>query len=213
VRAPISNDRPSTSRRPCLLVIAAGASRRFGGRPKALLEVDGEPAVRRVLRAARSAGLEDAVIVVGPHGVPIRAALAGDPARIVPNDDWELGRTGSIQAGLREIEADRDVLLWPIDYPFVQANTVRELEGAAHRDPVAAWIMPTFEGRGGHPVWLTPAATRLVPGLTPDASLRLLIPRLGVQVLRVPTTDPWVRIGTDTPDEYEAATGRRRRER
>jgi CTP:molybdopterin cytidylyltransferase MocA len=188
-----------------LLVLAAGASTRFQGRPKAMLDVDGEPAVRRVLRVARSLGVEDAVVVVGPHRAEIGAVVRDDEARVVVNSEWELGRTGSVQAGLRALGSEGKVLLWPIDHPFAHVNTVHALLATAARDPIAAWIMPTFEGRGGHPIWLSPAATRLVLALEKDTPLRSLIPRLGVQVVRVPVEDRWIRIGTDTPDEYAHA--------
>jgi molybdenum cofactor cytidylyltransferase len=212
VSGPIQDDLERVVGRALLLVLAAGASERHGGRPKALLEVDGEPAVRRVLRVARSVGMHEAVVVVGRHQVEIESALAGDPVVVVRNAEWELGRTGSIQAALRSRPADTELLLWPVDHPFVGANTVRALLAAARHDPMAAWIMPTFEGGGGHPVWLASAATRLIRGLAADAPLRSLIPRLGVQVLRMPTSDPWVRVGTDTPEEYSAAISRRRPE-
>jgi molybdenum cofactor cytidylyltransferase len=188
-----------------VVVLAAGASRRFEGRPKALLDLRGESAVERVLRVARSAGIGSAVVVVGPHHALIEAALGSDPAVIAVNERWEDGRTGSIQLGLRTAGPDANVLLWPVDHPFVSANTVRNLAEAARGDPLAAWVMPTHEGRGGHPVWLAPAASRLAQRLAPDAPFRGLIPRLGVQVLRVPTQDPWILVGTDTPTEYRRA--------
>jgi molybdenum cofactor cytidylyltransferase len=165
--------------------------------------------VLRVLHLARSLGLHDAVVVVGPHHDAIASVLRGDPGRIVLNSAWELGRTGSIQAGLRQTAPGSSVLLWPIDHPFVAANTVQDLLDATARDPLAVWVVPTYEGRGGHPVWLGPTATGLVASLAPDEPLRNLIPRLGVQVLRMPTTDPWIRVGTDTPAEYAAAVTRR----
>jgi CTP:molybdopterin cytidylyltransferase MocA len=205
----IPGDRRADRVAPVVVVLAAGASRRFGGGPKALLKVDGQPAVRRILEVARSIGIREAVVVVGPHRDPIAEALRGDPAEVVTNVDWERGRTGSLQVGLRSVATGASVLLWPVDHPFAEANTVRALGTAADRDPVAPWIMPTYEGRGGHPVWLAPPAIRLVDELAPDAPLRSLIPRLGVQVLRLPTQDPWIRVGTDTPAEYADAIARR----
>ena len=202
---------PAPPARPtALLVLAAGASRRHGGRPKALLEVDGEAAVRRVLRVARSVGLEEAFVVVGPHRAPIAAALEGTSATLVANDAWERGRSGSIRVGVEAAGGGRGILLWPIDHPFAEANTVRELLATAARDRMAAWIVPTFEGKGGHPVWLGPPALRLLPTLAADEPLRSLLPRLGPQVVRMPTSDRWIRVGTDTMDEYAAAVAQRR---
>ncbi len=192
-----------------LVILAAGASRRFGGQPKALLEVDGEAAVRRLARIGRSVGLEPIIVVVGRHRPGIESALGGEPVTIITNEDWERGRTGSIQTGLRAVSAGSDVVLWPVDHPFVEANTLHLLGASAIADPIATWVIPTYQGRGGHPVWLKPPAIRCIYELDPDTPFRSLLPSLGPQVLRVPTGDPWILVGTDTPDEYAAARSRR----
>jgi CTP:molybdopterin cytidylyltransferase MocA len=190
---------------PVLVVLGAGASRRFGGRPKALLEVDGLPAVRRVLDVGRETGAAKSVVVVGRHGTEIGAALEGSGAMVLFNERWEGGRTGSLQLALRSVWAGSDILLWPVDFPFVGPNTVRALGAAARGDRIATWVMPTFEGRGRHPVWLKPPGRDRIFRRATDEPLRSLLPRLGVQVRRVPVTDPWIRIGTDTPAEYADA--------
>ena len=202
---------PATASASVLLVLAAGASTRHGGRPKALLEIDSVPAVVRIIRAAREAGVHEAVVVVGAHEEPITAALAGERATVVVNETWELGRTGSVLRGLSAIPAEANVLLWPVDHPFAESNIVRRIETAAMRDTVAAWIVPTFEGHGGHPVWMAPPARRMVQSLAPDTPLRSVLPRLGVQVLRLPVDDASVLASTDTPEEYRAALDARRR--
>jgi molybdenum cofactor cytidylyltransferase len=42
----------------------------------------------------------------------------------------------------------RYALLWPVDIPLVQPATVQALLAA---EPDARVVIPTFEGRGGHP--------------------------------------------------------------
>ena len=58
------------------VVLAAGASRRMG-RNKMLLELEGEPLVRRAARRALEAGLTPVVVVLGHEADRARAALAG----------------------------------------------------------------------------------------------------------------------------------------
>jgi molybdenum cofactor cytidylyltransferase len=199
-------------RPPALLILAAGASERHGGRPKALLEVDGRPAVRRVLEVGLDAGLSPAVVVVGPHRVPIAGVLKGEPAEVVENPLWELGRTGSVQLGLAALPEATSVVLWPVDHPFVRSSTIDALSARATQDAVAAWLIPSHQGRGGHPVLIKRSVFGLIHALDPDESLRSLLPRLGVQVARMPVGDPWVLVGTDTPEAYREAVSRRREE-
>ncbi len=187
------------------LVLAAGASERFGGRPKALLDVDGEPAVVRIVRSLREAGVPEPVVVVGHRGRDVRAALEGHPARVVDHAAWAEGRTGSVQAGLRALEGADPIVLWPVDHPFVEAKTVRALLDAVHTDPVSVWFLPTYHVRSGHPVVLRASVGPRIRALGPDAPLRSLLPSIGAGVRRLPVSDPGVLENVDTPELFERA--------
>jgi molybdenum cofactor cytidylyltransferase len=183
------------------LILAAGASTRFAGRPKALLDIAGEPAVVRLVRIAREEGF-DPRVVVGAHSAEIRAALLSPMPGVVENTEWARGRTGSIQKGVEELAEGSSVLLWPVDHPFVQAMTLRRLRTAADNDAMGVWFIPTFKGLGGHPVFLKPAVLPRVLGLGPAVPLRTLLPEFGPQVVRVPVEDPGVRANVDTEQDY-----------
>jgi CTP:molybdopterin cytidylyltransferase MocA len=186
---------------PVSLILTAGASSRFSGRPKALLDIAGEPAVVRLVRISQEEGLVPRV-VVGPHSAEVRAALSSARPEIVENPNWAQGRTGSIQQGIEDLPDETTVLLWPVDHPFVQAMTLRRLRTAAEHDTMGAWFIPTFEGFGGHPVLLEPPVLPRLRRLGPALPLRTLIPEFGPQVVRVPVDDPGVRANVDTEQEY-----------
>ncbi len=187
------------------ILLSGGASTRFEDRPKALLSTGERSSVRRLAEVALAARLDPVVAVVGTHRGPIAHELRGLPVEIVEATEWYEGRTASVQAGLRALPADRDVLLWPVDHPFVAARTVDRLLAVRDHDPLAVWFIPTFEGRGGHPVlWRAGLRDDLLE-LRADASLRLLLPELGPQVRRIGVDDPGVVANVDTPDQYRAA--------
>jgi molybdenum cofactor cytidylyltransferase len=183
------------------MILAAGASTRFAGRPKAVLPIWGEPAVARLVRISRDEGFVPRV-VVGPHSAEIRSGLVPPLPDVVENPDWEMGRTGSIQRGLEGIPEDAPVLLWPVDHPFVQAMTLRRLRTVAEHDAMGVWFIPTFAGFGGHPVLLKPAVMPRLRELAPSTPLRALLSEFGPQVVRVPVDDVGVRANVDTEDDY-----------
>jgi len=77
------------------ILLAAGSATRMG-RNKLLLELDGEPLVRRAARRALEAGLDPLLVVVGHEAAAVRAALSGLGCRFVDNPEWRRGQTSSI---------------------------------------------------------------------------------------------------------------------
>ena len=190
------------------LVLCAGASARWAGRPKALLDVGGETALGRVVRRLRSAGVSEVRVVTGSHDASIRD---GVPSELRSSVDWRVnahpedGRTGSIQRGLEDLPSTARVILWPVDQPLARAETLPHLLSVLDEDLLALWVLPEFLGRGGHPVVLAPEAVRAVGRLSPSTPLRTLLPHLGPQVRRVPVDDPGVVVNLNTPAEYYEA--------
>ena len=187
------------------LVLSGGESTRWGGYPKALLDAGGRPAVQRIAEICLAQGLDPVAVVVGPHKGPVAHLLKELPVEIVDAERWWQGRTASIQAGLEAIPDDRDVLFWPVDHPFVRANTVATLRRVAETDLLGIWFLPAYHEHGGHPVLWRAPVRRDVLELRPDAPLRSLLPEFGPQVRRVDVDDPGVIANVDTIDEYNDA--------
>lgn len=185
------------------VVLAAGASSRFLGLPKACLRVGDDSAVGRITGLASAAGASPVVVVVGPHEEAVRRALSGRPVDIAVNADWFRGRTGSVHTGLRRVPAEDDILLWPVDHPFVNVKSLHALGLARERDPLALWFIPMFRGQGGHPVVIRAEARRAIEALPADAPLKTLPHRLGPQVRRVSVDDPGVTANADTPETFQ----------
>ncbi|HLR93994.1 MAG TPA: nucleotidyltransferase family protein [Jiangellaceae bacterium] len=126
------------------LVLAAGEGRRFG-RPKALVEFDGQRFVDRAVRLLLAGGCEPLVVVAG--AVPLDV----DDADVVYNDAWATGLGSSLRAGLESLgpEADAAVVAL-VDQPWVGPDAVRRLRAARRAGAVVA--VATYAGRRGNPV-------------------------------------------------------------
>jgi molybdenum cofactor cytidylyltransferase len=109
------------------IVLAAGASQRMG-RNKLLLDVLGEPLVRRTVRRALEAGLEPVVVVVGFEADLVRRALADLPCRLVLNANHTRGQIESIRTGLLALPASSPAAITLLaDMPFVTAGMIARL--------------------------------------------------------------------------------------
>ncbi|MEH6382400.1 MAG: NTP transferase domain-containing protein, partial [Dietzia cercidiphylli] len=137
------------------LVLAAGAGRRFGG-PKALVEYRGMRLVDRAVRLLRDGGCGLVVVVTG--AAPLEVA----GARVAHNEGWDTGMGSSLRVGL-EAAAGRDVVVVPVDMPWLGAGAVRrvreagpgDIDGDIDGDNAGAGLaVATYGGRWGHPVLL-----------------------------------------------------------
>ncbi|MEZ4463920.1 MAG: nucleotidyltransferase family protein [bacterium] len=177
------------------LVLAAGASTRMGC-PKALALLDGETFVAAVVRRLRAAGCATVTVVLGAEAARVAPAVPPE-ARWVVAPDWAAGMRASLRAGVAACPPG-DLLLTHVDRPRVAATTLALLVAA----PAGRPVIPTFEGRGGHPVRV-PSALRSRLLEADDAPLKTL---LG-DALRLPVDDPDVRLNINTPEALRALGG------
>ena len=121
------------------------------GGPKALVELGGEPLVRRALRVLADGGCAPRVVVLGAAADAVRAVLPhGVTAVVAP--DWAEGMGASLRTGLAALPPDADaVLVHLVDLPGVTAAAVARL--AADAGPTTL-RRAAYHARPAHPVVL-----------------------------------------------------------
>ena len=147
------------------IVLAAGLSSRAGVF-KMTLDVGGRMLIDRTIDGM--ACVCDRIIVVGGHRIEdLRAALAGrSGVSVVLNDDYRKGMYSSVKAGLRHVQSDRFFLM-PGDCPYVGGQVYARLLQAD-----AEVVIPTYEGRKGHPILLQRALIAPILADPEQVSLR-----------------------------------------
>ncbi|HQY87275.1 MAG TPA: nucleotidyltransferase family protein [Tepidisphaeraceae bacterium] len=94
-----------------IAILAAGASRRLG-RPKQLVELNGETLVRRQCKTAIEARIGSVVVVLGCDHEQIAPEVSDLKLRILMNDDWREGVAASVRVStLAAIDAGAAALL------------------------------------------------------------------------------------------------------
>jgi molybdenum cofactor cytidylyltransferase len=136
------------------IVLAAGASRRYGPENKLLAAIGGQPLVRCVAKETLAGGVGEVVVVTGCDAPQIERALAGVPVRLVPNVHWESGMGSSIAAGVRALGEDIEGAFIVLgDMPFLSAVVLRSLASAFEGSKGRAIVYPaTPDGVQRNPV-------------------------------------------------------------
>ena len=155
-KLPSSTSQDAALPRMGAMVLAAGAGRRMGHRPKCLLQLNGRSLIDRQLEAVFQAGLASALVVLGHHAERIQqeAALQHRGARWVVNPDPDAGHVSSLRTGLQALPPDLDaVMVLLADQPMIDVAAIQALMNAyAARPEGAHMVQPTVQDLPGNPV-------------------------------------------------------------
>jgi len=196
------------ARRPVVsaVVLAAGQSRRMGGRDKLLEPVAGVPLLRHMVDRLGDSAVDKTVVVLPPEPGARLDALAGSGARAVTNPRAAEGMGTSVGAGVTALRADADaVLIVLADMPELTARDFDHL--IAGFDPAEGRAIVhavTEAGRSGHPVLFGRRFFELLRALEGDRGARALIDDHPEFVADVTLPGGAAATDLDTPEDWAA---------
>jgi nitroreductase/CTP:molybdopterin cytidylyltransferase MocA len=173
------------------------------GADKALLELDGEPAITRVVANCRGGGADAILVVRASDAAPLPADLRARVVTVLP----EAEMIDSLRAGLRALPPVDVVVVFPVDYALATGETIRAVLRALAAAPAPSFALPLFDERPGHPIaFHATLAGRIFDPTV--AALRDVVRQGPVVVARA--RDPWIARDLDTPHDLAAARARLR---
>ena len=214
------------------VVLAAGTASRMGGRPKCLLQRDGQTLLNRLLTALEDAGIDETVLVLGHKADIIQASLGSRaPANLrgphrpamhihqLMNPQPTDGQNSSLHLGLAK--AQRLQAQWLMvalaDQPLLDAADLQALIAAVKAGPAdTQMLQPWVDNQPGNPVMLS---QQVMSGLLAhskgasfaDGTSSKDLPggkewrQLNPQqVHQWPTSNPHYKVDMDTPEDIAA---------
>ena len=188
------------------ILLAAGESRRMG-ELKALLPWQGRSLVVHQVTELADAGVDRVVVVLGHRHEELVPKVQGERnVEWVLNSDYLEGKTTSIKVGLRALEDSlpETLLLLNVDQPR-SSDTVGYLL-RQHRSSPSLITIPTYGGKGGHPVVFDGALLDELGRITEETQgIREVVRRHQAGTSRIEMETPEVLWDLNTPEQYREA--------
>jgi len=191
------------SRKPSALILAAGASTRFGT-PKQLAKLWRKTLLQRAIASVPASSVRETVVVIGHAASAVRESIDGEPVKVVVNQDYRAGLSSSIRKGVASLSPDTPgVLLLLADQPLVTKTLLRGmLELFAKKDAILA---ASAGGVASPPVIFPRRYFDELQALSGDKGAKEVIERHRGELLRVPAAPKKTLADIDTQDDIRAA--------
>lgn len=193
-------------RRVGAVVLAAGGSRRMG-QPKLLLPWNSSSIIRSVCERIVSCGLHEIVVVAGEQMEAIQQQLTDLPVRVIYNPDHAEGEMlSSLRLGLQSIWHSSSACMVVLgDQPEVERD-VFSLIMNAYSKGLGRIIIPTYQGRRGHPVLIDNTFWQSLFDLPSDKAPRDMLSAHEQHIYQMVVDTETVLSDIDTPEDYQRAT-------
>jgi molybdenum cofactor cytidylyltransferase len=183
------------------LILAAGNSHRMGVNKLFLKHRNGITFIEHLVNEYQKFGCNQIVVVVNPNNdAEIRSNYSQllNHVEIAINPNPELGRFRSVKIGLNALKKSSYVFIHNIDNPCCEALIINVLQ-----DNIIGfdYVVPTFKGKGGHPILFSPSVYKGIELEKDDRILSEYLSRFNGK--RVEVNRENILMNINTPDEYD----------
>ncbi len=184
------------------IILAAGKSTRMG-QQKLLLPYDGKPMIRSIVEKSLNSNSDQTIVVIGSHKEELTKELAEYAVNLVENILFEEGMLSSVKAGFATIHPETGAVIVLLgDQPMVSEEVINHLISVFQKT-AKGLIIPTFNGKRGHPVLISSKYRQSIQMLNPEIGLRDLFLKNSQDILEIEVQTDDVLKDIDTPEDYQ----------
>jgi molybdenum cofactor cytidylyltransferase len=183
------------------IVLAAGASRRFGSQ-KLLARVSDRALVRVVVEQTLACNVDHVLVVLGREAEEVREALLDLPIEFALNGAWEQGMSTSLRCGVAALPSAAEAAMVVLGDQPLPGSVVQDRLIEVFRATSAAIVAPEYQGTRGNPVLFGRSVFPELLRVSGDRGARGVIESDAgrVQIVRFPFPPP---ADIDTPEDLE----------
>lgn len=179
-----------------VIIPAAGNSGRMGSDKAQLEYSEGQTFAGHLVKCYSTFGARPVVIIVNENQKQID--FGNDTVIRVVNKHVEYGRSHSIFLGLQQIPQGCACFIQNIDNPFFETALLEQMSALTEND---GFVVPEWNGKGGHPVLLGQNVVRYIKGLKDLNDFREVL--IKVKRIVLPYQDERILWNINTPGDYK----------
>ena len=186
------------------VILSAGESRRMG-RPKALLPIDGQTFIERIVAALKQTKVGKIIVILGHNARELQSKISHLPVEILINTDYKLGQLSSLQLAVRNLQPDLDcdgMLVHLVDHPYLAPALVEEMIRRFYETRKRI-IVPKFHGKRGHPVIFSNALFDEILSAPMEEGAKAVVNAHRAETLEIETEEEGIAVDIDTPELYQ----------
>jgi len=186
------------------VILSAGESSRMG-RPKALLPIDGQTFIERIVGALKHTKVGKVLVILGHHAEEMCRRIDHLPVEILINPDYKLGQLSSLQVAVRHLEPDADcdgMLVHLVDHPYIDAKLVKVMIERFYEGGKLI-VVPRYGAKRGHPVIFSRKLFAELLAAPMDQGAKAVVNAHRDDTLAIDTQDSGVTVDIDTPELYK----------
>lgn len=186
------------------VVLSAGESSRMG-RPKALLPIDGQTFIEKIVAALKQTKVGKIIVILGHNARELQSKISHLPVEILINTDYKLGQLSSLQLAVRNLQPDLEcdgMLVHLVDHPYLAPALVEEMIGRFYETKKRI-IVPKFHGKRGHPVIFSNALFDEILSAPMEEGAKAVVNAHRAETLEIETEEEGIAVDIDTPELYQ----------
>jgi molybdenum cofactor cytidylyltransferase len=186
------------------VVLSAGESSRMG-RPKALLPIDGQTFIERIVAALKQTKVGKIIVILGHNFRELEAKISHLPVKILINTDYKQGQLSSLQLAVRDLQADADcdgMLVHLVDHPYLAPALVQEMIRRFYETKKRI-IVPRYHGKRGHPVIFSNTLFGELLSAPMAEGAKAVVNAHRAETLEIDTQEEGIAVDIDTPELYQ----------
>ncbi len=183
------------------IILSAGKSSRMGQPKYALQCPNGKSFLEQIIENFLKFGCREIVVVLNAEGftdLSKKSDLFPKNVKFVRNDFPEYQRFYSLKLGAMALENPYPIFVHNVDNPFVCSEVLNEL---LQNLPNADYILPEFDGKGGHPILLSEKVVQTLRACSENSThLRDFLTKFSAK--RIPVQTSTILANLNTEEDY-----------